>query len=126
MPDFEKLTINLTPVDLGRIELLVEQGFYANRTEFVRAAIHDQLEKNSHAIRESTAREKFVIGALVYDRRALEDRQKRGERLALRVIGLLSIEDDVSADLARATVESVKVHGVFKATAEVKSALGVA
>ncbi|HEX8245483.1 MAG TPA: hypothetical protein VF541_18370, partial [Longimicrobium sp.] len=72
MPELEKLTINLTPVDLGQIELLVEQGFYSNRAEFIRVAIHNQLAKHADVVRETTARETSVVGAMVIAREGLE------------------------------------------------------
>ena len=123
MSDMEKMTINLNPVDLGQIELLVEQGFYANRAEFIRVAIHDQLAKRVDALREATVRQAAIVGAMVYGRRTLERARDAKERLALRVVGLLSISDDVTPELAREAIESVKVHGIFKASAAVKEAL---
>lgn len=123
MPETEKLTINLTPVDLGRIEVLVEQGFYANRAEFIRTAIGRQLEKHADTVREASVRQGLVIGAMTFGRADLERRRKSGKKLALKVIGYLSIADDVSAALASQTIESLTVRGVFRAPAEVKAAL---
>jgi Arc/MetJ-type ribon-helix-helix transcriptional regulator len=123
MAESEKLTINLTPVDIGRIELLVEQGFYANRAEFIRTAINHQLEKHSDTIREAATREGLVIGAMVLGRSHLEQRRKAGKRLAIKVIGYLSIDKDVPPTLAAQTIESISVRGIFKASAETKAAL---
>src|SRR5918911_1293624 len=123
MPEMEKLTINLSPVDLGSIELLVEQGFYANRAEFIRVAIHNQLAKHADNVKEASARDAFVVGAMVYGRKTFEKAKKSKARLRLHVVGLLSIADDVPAPLAREVIESVKVHGMFRASAEVKAAL---
>jgi Arc/MetJ-type ribon-helix-helix transcriptional regulator len=123
MPESEKLTINLTPVDVGRIELLVEQGFYANRAEFIRTAIHHQLEKHADTVREAAARQGLVLGALTFNRSGLEQRRKSGDRVAIRVIGYLSIAGDVSPALAKQAIESVRVRGVFRASKEVKAAL---
>ena len=123
MVDMEKLTINLTPVDIGQIELLVEQGFYSNRAEFIRIAIRDQLARHADTLREAATRQAYVIGAMVYGRRTLEEEQKAGRRIAIRVVGFLSIGDDVTPELARETIESVSVHGIFKASKAVKDAL---
>ncbi len=123
MAEMEKLTINLSPVDLGQIELLVAQGFYPNRAEFIRMAIHDQLAKHAEAVRESTTRQAMVIGAVVYDRRGLERVRDARQRLSLRVVGLLILRDDVPPALAREAIESLSVHGVFKASPAVKKAL---
>jgi len=123
MADLEKLTINLTPVDVGQIELLVDQGFYANRAELIRVAIRDQLAKHGDVVRETAARQSMVVGAAVYDRGTLEKLRDTGQRISLRVVGLLVVQDDVPAALAEATIESVTVHGVFKASASVKQAL---
>jgi Arc/MetJ-type ribon-helix-helix transcriptional regulator len=123
MADLEKLTINLTPVDLGQIELLVDQGFYSNRAEFIRIAIRDQLAKHADTLRETATRQAYVVGAMVYGRRALEEERKAGRRVALRVVGFLSITDDVTPELARETIESVSVRGIFKASPALKEAL---
>jgi Arc/MetJ-type ribon-helix-helix transcriptional regulator len=123
MPELEKLTINVNAVDLGRIELLVQQGFYANRAEFIRLAIHDQLGKHTETVKETAARQAMVIGALVYDRAALESYRAKGKRLRLHVVGFASLAADITPDLAREVIESVKVHGIFKASAAVKEAL---
>lgn len=124
MPELEKLTINLSPVDLGQIELLVEQGFYANRAEFIRTAIHDQLGRHSEVVRETVTRQQFVIGALMHDRSSLQRAKDGGQRLSLRVVGLLVIAEDVTPALAADAIELVSVHGVFKASPAVKAALG--
>jgi Arc/MetJ-type ribon-helix-helix transcriptional regulator len=123
MAEMEKLTINLSPVDVGQIELLVEQGFYANRAEFIRVAIHDQLARHGDVVRDTTTRKQMVMGAVVYDRRALERARDAREKLSLRVVGLLAIRDDVPAALARQTIDSVSVHGVFRASEAVKEVL---
>jgi len=123
MPDSEKLTVNLTPMDVGRIEFLVEQGFYANRAEFIRTAIHHQLEKHTDSIREAAVRQGLVIGAMVFGRADLERHRKAGTRLAIKVIGYVLIADDVSPSLAIQVIESLSVRGVFKASPAVKAAL---
>jgi Arc/MetJ-type ribon-helix-helix transcriptional regulator len=123
MPETEKLTINLSPVDLGQIELLVDQGFFANRAEFIRVAIHDELEKHADAVKETSTRQALVIGALVYDRNALEEAKRKKSRLAIRIVGYLSIAADVPVALAREVIESIKVYGIFQAPAEIKTAL---
>jgi|SRR5262245_16358528 len=123
MAEMEKLTINLGPVDLGQIELLVEQGFYANRAEFIRSAIQNQLAKHGDTVREATTRNAYLMGALVFDREALEEERREGQRIKIKMLGYLSIADDVTPELAKATIESVKVRGMFKASPEVKAAL---
>ncbi|MFL5541184.1 MAG: CopG family transcriptional regulator [Longimicrobiaceae bacterium] len=123
MVDMEKLTINLTPVDLGQIELLVEQGFYSNRAEFIRIAIRDQLAKHADTLRDAATRQAYVIGALIYGRSTLEEARSTGKRIAIRVVGFLSISDDVTPELARETIESISVHGIFRAGKAVKDAL---
>ncbi len=123
MPELEKLTINLTPVDLGQIELLVEQGFYANRAEFIRVAIRDQIAKHADTLREATTRRATVVGAMLYSKRSLEEIRDAGRRVAVRVVGLLSISDDVPPELAAEVIESIEVHGIFKASKAVKDAL---
>lgn len=123
MPESEKLTVNLTPMDVGRIELLVEQGFYANRAEFIRTAIHHQLEKHTDTIREATVREGLVVGAMVFGRADLERHRKTGKQLTIKVLGYMSIADDVPPSLATQVIESLSVRGVFRASPEVKAVL---
>jgi len=119
----EKITINLGLVDLGEIDLLVGEGFYANRTDFIRSAIRRQLETRSGAVKDSVARRTLELGAVQYTRAQLEALRAAGQTVHLRVLGLGSIAADVPVDLALATIASVEVLGAFRASREVKAAL---
>jgi Arc/MetJ-type ribon-helix-helix transcriptional regulator len=119
----EKITINLGPVDLGQIDLLVQEGFYSNRTDFIRTAIRAQLATHGEAVRQSVARRTLVLGVQHYARRDLEALRAAGQRLQINVLGLASIAEDVSPELALATIESVAVLGALRASPAVKAAL---
>ena len=119
----EKVTINLGLVDLGQIDLLVREGFYANRTDFIRTAIRAQLATHAEAVTDTVARKTMVLGVQHYSRRDLEAVREAGQRLQIRVLGLASIADDVSPELALATIEAVEVLGALRASAPVKAAL---
>ena len=121
--DTEKLTINLGVVDLGRIDLLVDEGFYSNRTDLIRTAIRNQLSVHEESVRESVSRRSLVLGLRHVDRDELERLKAEGRTLDLRVVGLARIDASVSASLARATIRTVKVLGAFEASAEVRKAL---
>ena len=119
----EKITINLGVIDLGQIDLLVQEGFYSNRTDLIRTAIRNQLSTHAEVVRETVARKTFVLGLQHYSRGDLEAVQAAGEKLQIQVLGLASIADDVSPELARATIDSVVVLGALHASAAVKAAL---
>lgn len=119
----EKITINLGLVDLGQIDLLVDEGFYANRTDFIRTAIRRQLEQRSAAVEQTVARRTLVLGTQHFSRRDLEDLRARGRTVDLRVLGLATLADDVTPELALATITSVEVLGAFRAPRSVKAAL---
>jgi Arc/MetJ-type ribon-helix-helix transcriptional regulator len=119
----EKITINLGAIDLGQIDLLVREGFYSNRTDFIRTAIRNQLATHADVVKQTVARKAFVLGLQRYTREDLEAVQAAGERLQIQVLGLASIADDVSPELARATIDSVTVLGVLQASPAVKAAL---
>ncbi len=123
LTETEKITINLGPVDLGQIDLLVQEGFYSNRTDFIRTAIRNQLTTHSDVVRETVARKTMVLGLQNFTRRDLEAVRDAGERLQINVLGLATIDDDVSPELARETIESVVVLGAFRANPAVKKAL---
>ncbi len=123
MSDTEKITINLGPVDLGQIDLLVQEGFYANRTDFIRTAIRNQLATHAEAVKQSVARKTLVLGVQHYTRRELEAVRASGEKLQINVLGLATIADDVTPDLALATIDSLVVLGALRASPEVKRAL---
>ena len=120
----EKITINLGPIDLGQIDLLVQEGFYSNRTDFIRTAIRNQLATHAEVIRQTLARKTLVLGLQHFTRQDLEAVRAAGRRLQIRVLGLASIADDVSAELALATIDSISVLGAFHASDAVKRALG--
>jgi Arc/MetJ-type ribon-helix-helix transcriptional regulator len=119
----EKITINLGPVDLGQIDLLVQEGFYSNRTDFIRTAIRNQLTTHAEVVKSTAARKTLVLGVQYYTRRDLEAVRAAGEKLQINVLGLASISADVSPELALATIDSVVVLGAFRASPEVKAAL---
>jgi len=119
----EKITINVGLVDLGQIDLLVDEGFYANRTDFIRTAIRRQLDSRAEAVNNTVARRALTIGTQHLSRRDLEELRDAGQTIDLHVLGLATIANDVSADLALATISSVEVLGAFRAPKAVKAAL---
>lgn len=122
--DSEKVTINLGVIDLGHIDLLVQEGFYSNRTDLIRTAIRNQLNHHSDVLKQTVARKSLVLGMHHYSKADLEAVKKAGERLQIQVLGLASIDLDVSPELALATIESVTVLGALRASSAVKTALG--
>lgn len=122
-PESEKLTINLGFVDLGRIDLLVRDGFYSNRSDFIRTAIRNQLTTHAEVAAQATTRLSLELGLRTYTRADLEAAATANERLDIRVLGLAVIAEDVSAALARSTIASITVLGALHASAEVKAAL---
>ena len=121
--DTEKITINLGYVDLGHSDLLVREGFYSNRTDFIRTAIRNQIERHADAAKRSVARRSLDLGLRHYSREDLEAVRAAGQTLAIHVLGLASIARDVTPELARATIASVSVLGALQASPAVKAAL---
>ncbi len=121
--DSEKITINLGHVDLGRIDLLVQEGFYSNRSDFIRTAIRNQLTVERDAVAQSVERHSLELGLREFTRAELEAARDAGETLHVRVVGLARIASDVSPDLASATIGSITVLGSLQAPAGVKAAL---
>src|SRR6478752_5841752 len=119
----EKITINLGFVDLGQIDLMVQDGFYSNRTDFIRTAIRNQLDRHADVVRQSVSRKALELGLRYYSRADLEAARTRGELLHINVLGLASIAHDVTAELARASIASITVLGALQASSEVKAAL---
>ena len=121
--DSEKITINLGFVDLGNIDLLVREGFYSNRSDLIRTAIRNQIEKHADATQRSQVRSELDLGILHFSRADLEAAEASGAIININVLGLASIADDVSAELALSTIQSVNVLGAFHASMKVKTAL---
>ncbi|WP_343654629.1 CopG family transcriptional regulator [Paraburkholderia caribensis] len=119
----EKITINLGPVDLGQIDLLVEEGFYSNRTDLIRTAIRNQLALHAQVVQDTVTRRALVLGLQHFSRQDLEAVRAARQRLTIQVLGLASIANDVTPELALATIESVTVLGAFHASPAVKTAL---
>ena len=119
----EKITINLGLVDLGQIDLLVQEGFYSNRTDLIRTAIRNQLSCHADVVKQTVARKSMVLGLQTYSRADLEAVQAAGQKLQIQVLGLARIALDVTPELAMATIESITVLGAFHASAAVKTAL---
>ncbi len=121
--DSEKITINLGPVDLGRIDLLVQEGFFSNRTDFIRTAIRSQLATQSTEVSRSIERHQHEMGLRDFTRADLEALRDRGEMLHVRVVGLARFATDVSPELARQTIASLTVLGALQASKDIKAAL---
>jgi len=123
MPDSEKITINLGYVDLGRIDLLVQEGFYSNRSDFIRTAIRNQIGSHVEAVSKSIERHTMELGLRDYSVADLESIKDAGEMLHVKVVGLARIASDVTSDLALATIGSITVLGALQASPEIKKAL---
>lgn len=121
--DTEKITINMSVVDLGKVDLMVEEGFYSNRTDFIRTAIRNQLDRHGDEVRQSASRNAMAVGVIRYNHKELEQSCAGGRRLRIAVVGMLILAPDVSPEFALETIESVKVAGVFRARQAVKDAL---
>jgi Arc/MetJ-type ribon-helix-helix transcriptional regulator len=121
--DSEKITINLGYVDLGHVDLLVREGFYSNRTDFIRTAIRNQLDRHGDALKRSADRRSLDLGLRHYTREDLEAARAAGRTLRINVLGLASIAPDVTPELARAAIGSVTVLGALHASPAVKAAL---
>lgn len=122
-PETEKITINLGPVDLGQIDLLVQEGFFTNRTDFIRSAIRSQLLAHQEAVRRTTLRKNIVVGLQDFSAADLERTRSAGERLVVRALGLVRFADDVTPELVDATIDSIEVLGAIQASPPVKAAL---
>ena len=122
-PESEKLTLNVGYVDLGKIDLLVREGFYSNRSDFIRTAIRNQLASQGSDIDRSVTRNTFDLGLRDFTRAELEALQSKGERLSVKIVGLARIAPDVSPELATSTIELMTVLGALQATDAVKAAL---
>ncbi|MFN4155329.1 MAG: CopG family transcriptional regulator [Paracoccaceae bacterium] len=122
-PESEKLTINLGFVDLGQIELLVQEGFYSNRSDFIRTAIRNQIERHAETVRQIVIRKSVDLGLRHITRDELVTAQAAGQMLDIRVLGLVVVAPDVTADLARDTISALSILGTLHAPAAVKTAL---
>jgi len=123
MPDTEKITINMSAVDLGKVDLLVQEGLYSNRTDFIRTAIRNGLDKHNLEIQQSVTRHSSVIGILIFDCSDLEKYRARGEKLTISIVGMLSLNNNISPELANEVIGSIQVRGIFQASEEVKKIL---
>ena len=119
----EKITINLGYVDLGHVDLLVQEGFYSNRTDFIRTAIRNQLGSHGDVLKQTVARRSMVLGLQRYTRSDLERMHAAGEQVHIQVLGLATIDDDVPPTLAVETIASISVLGALRASPAVKAAL---
>lgn len=122
-PPDEKVTINLGPVDVGRIDFLVEEGFFQSRTDLIRTAVRQLLEAHKGPIEEAVTRDSVGMGLLMWDRAALEDLRRRGEKATARVIGVFRLADDIDPDLADEVIESIRVYGHLSAPPDVRERL---
>jgi len=123
MPDTEKVSFNISVVDLGQVDLLIEQGFFSSRTDFLVSAVRNLLQQHAATVHKSVERRSMTLGVATYSREDLERRVAAGKPADIRVVGVLKIDDDVTPELARAAIRSVSVFGKLRARPEVVAAL---
>jgi Arc/MetJ-type ribon-helix-helix transcriptional regulator len=123
MSDTEKLSFNLSAVDLGQIDLLIEQGFYSSRTDFLRTAIRNLLNTHAEVVKQVVTRKAMAIGVLQYSRANLERHRAAREQIDIKAVGVLVLDDDITPELALATINSIEVRGVLRASDALKAAL---
>mgnify|MGYP001055407119 FL=1 len=123
MSDTEKITINISAVDLGRVDLLVDEGFYSNRSDFIRSAIRKELDVHRDIVIQTVSRKTMVIGAVMYSSHDLEKAQAKGIVYDIKVVGTIILGNDITPELARATISHIKIYGVLRASQAVKDAL---
>lgn len=123
MPDTEKISFNMSVVDLGQVDLLVDQGFYSSRTDFLIAAVRRQIDSHSLAVRKTVEQRVMTVGMTILNRKDLENRVATNSPLNIRVVGVLRIEDDVTPELIRAGIKSVSVFGKIRAKPELLGAI---
>jgi Arc/MetJ-type ribon-helix-helix transcriptional regulator len=123
MSETEKITINMSVVDLGKVDLLVQEGLYSNRTDFIRTAIRGQIKTHDFEVQQSVQRHSFGIGVYHFSREDLEQVKADGKSLTITTIGLLHLADDISPELAADTIDEIRVRGAFRAPESVKQAL---
>jgi len=121
--DTEKITINMSAVDLGRVDLLVEEGFYSNRSDFIRTSIRKELDVHRDMVVQVVSRKTMVIGVVKYTRQDLEKAKAKGVSYDIKVVGTVILDKDISPELARASIGRLKVYGILRASPEVKDAL---
>ena len=121
MAETEKITINMNVVELGKVDLLVEQGFYSNRTDFIKASIRSQLATHNQVIDQVVNLKSFVMGVSVFSKHDLEKLAASNKKVSIKVIGMLVLTEDIDEKLAKQTINSIKVFGVFKASPGIKS-----
>jgi Arc/MetJ-type ribon-helix-helix transcriptional regulator len=123
MSETEKVTVNVGVVDLGKIDLLVSEGFYSNRTDIIRTAIRNQLMQHSEEVKQTVISKEFLVGVRIITKEELDQLSANNERKVFRVVGMVKIDDDVSLELAKATIESMVVFGVLRAGKTIKEEL---
>jgi Arc/MetJ-type ribon-helix-helix transcriptional regulator len=124
MADTEKITINMSVVDLGQVDLLVHEGFYSSRTDFIRTAIRNLLNSHAEKVKELVTKKSLAVGVISFSRKDLEEIRAKGVKLEIKALGLCLLAEDISPELALATISSLDVRGVLRASNEVKEALG--
>jgi len=123
MNSLEKVTINVNVVDLGQIDLLVKEGFYSNRTDFIKTAIRNQLKAHDLSIRDVIVRKEYSVGIVSYSKKDLEECLAKGIKLDIKVVGMLVLKDNIPIDLAVKTINSIDVSGIFKCNDDLRKAL---
>lgn len=121
--DTEKVCVNLAAVELGKIDVLVSQGLFTSRTDLIRAGIRKVLEENGEAV-QRVALGAAGLGIMAITRKQLEQARKAGEKLDMKVIGILVIDPDVTPELADTTIHEIRIFGTLRGPKAVLARIG--
>lgn len=124
----EKITINVNTSDLGKIDLLIHEGYYSNRTDFIKSAIKSQVNKHDDEINmilSSKKKKDWFVGVYVLTEDELQALKRYGRKKAIRGMGLLIVDKDVSLDLMKTSISAIETYGVCRCSSEIKRYYGI-
>jgi Arc/MetJ-type ribon-helix-helix transcriptional regulator len=119
----QQLNVTMDAEEIHQVDLMVEQGLYASRKDFLQLAARNLLREHGVEVPRPMTGELKVAGIAVHNRKSLEKLRAAGRQLELNVTGIFRLADDVTPELACAVIKSLTLRGTFEASAEVKATL---
>lgn len=111
----EKVSVNINEEALSKIDLLVEDGFYSNRSDFINRAVDTLLDRENRTVdklleihsKEKINSRQWFVGVQTMGSQYLEKVKEQGVRLRIKGCGVLYFEKDAAQELVFETVEYI-------------------
>ena len=120
----EKVSVNMNVGTLSQIDVLVDLGYYSNRSDFINQAVRQAIDQKQSIIENETSKQResngdWFTGVCVITKDQLLIAKEKGKKLKIRGYGVVVIDNKLD-DLALEVIDSIDIKGKILASQKIK------